>query len=151
MKYLFLVLFLPGCMPFAYAPKNKVDPALESQFTKFMELSAQKNVSIQAESITIEFTTHFNEPFWVGSCLVGKNVQPRIRILQSYWITASDARKEQLMFHELGHCLLGREHDQLMTVDQNETIPQSIMTSVMFDDRIYLRHHDYYIHELFGR
>lgn len=72
-----------------------------------------------------------------------------IFIDREYWDSASIARREQLIFHELGHCVLRREH--LLT--KRSGFPISLMYPEI--DRIpdfwYAIYRKIYLDELFQR
>lgn len=61
----------------------------------------------------------------VGLCRMwtGQKVYTQIEIDPSYWEKASEPHRRWLVFHELGHCLLGLEHDETM----EDGVPASIM------------------------
>ena len=61
-------------------------------------------------------------------------------------ISYSDAEKELLMFHELGHCVLDRRHRDTLTPHD---VPLSIMATIMIDVEVYKNNREYYIDELF--
>lgn len=65
-----------------------------------------------------------------------------------YWEDATELEKEQLIFHELGHCVLGREHND--KEDENGD-PISIMHPYTMDDHTYKRHREQYIKDLFTK
>jgi len=74
-----------------------------------------------------------------------------IHIDYEWWKKHSwDLRREQLVFHELGHCVLGRKHDSRMI--ERETVgyrPHSIMHPQIFADLSdYVIYKDSYIKEL---
>lgn len=48
-----------------------------------------------------------------GQCVVNDQSGLFIRIDPQYWSRASDLQKEFVVFHELGHCALGRAHQDL--------------------------------------
>jgi hypothetical protein len=66
-------------------------------------------------------------------------------------IVIQDNATMSVIFHELGHCLLGRSHDNSLL---SEGFPKSLMydTSEFFmDDRsIFLNNYKYYVDELFS-
>ena len=62
-----------------------------------------------------------------------KNFQKNILLDSQFWRRASEMEKEFLVFHELGHCYLGRSH--LDEVAQNGNC-QSMMNSGMGNCRI---------------
>ena len=79
----------------------------------------------------------------VGICYY---VTGNIEIDREYWNTHGEAAKEELIFHELGHCVLGREHNEHMIGD----CPASIMYPTLTPG-CYKKHKDYYIKELFDK
>lgn len=86
-----------------------------------------------------------------GHCSKSDNETPRIDLNENYWKFATDQQKEILLFHELGHCLLNREHDD--TLSSNKA-PASIMfTNELYLagtlDEYYRDHRDEYLKELF--
>ena len=54
-----------------------------------------------------------------------------IVIKQPYWNTLGDYGREQLIFHELGHCALNRDHDNNKDIYD---CPMSIMYQFTFGD-----------------
>lgn len=84
----------------------------------------------------------FKDSGVVGICYEG---QALVKLKISYWNKATDYEKEQLLFHELGHCLFAMEHDD--TINKKLLIPNSLMNSNMIDEDIYSAFHSYYIEE----
>lgn len=84
----------------------------------------------------------------VGVCLTGEGV-PTVFIYKSYFKQLTFEEREQLIWHELGHCVLGRDHD---ATHLNNGYPTSIMYPVVFgpaEMRYYHAHKDYYERNLF--
>jgi hypothetical protein len=59
-----------------------------------------------------EMTTSYEGA--VGYCYRATN---SIEILRSYWKETSPIRQQMLIFHELGHCLLGKKHSDAIFQD----------------------------------
>jgi hypothetical protein len=57
-----------------------------------------------------------------------------------------DADREELIFHEMGHCVLGRAHKSIKTA---EGIPASIMHPYRISNSVYKEYRDQYLNELF--
>lgn len=74
-------------------------------------------------------------PNWVGFCRRGTR---EVFLDEPFWDWATDLSREQIIFHELGHCVL----------DQMEHREDSIMRFVMWSDREYAARRDYFINEL---
>lgn len=59
-----------------------------------------------------------------GTCLRRDNAENEIRINRNYWNSADELEREFVMFHELGHCFLNRDHTE-------ETYPDGTCISIM--------------------
>jgi len=58
---------------------------------------------------------------------------------------------EMIIFHELGHCELGRPHSADLTrLPDGRIIPFSLMYAVLFLSTDYTQFHEHFIRELFG-
>lgn len=85
----------------------------------------------------------------VGLCVPDQE-QPAIFIKKSFFKNLDYDQQEQLMWHELGHCLLGKEHD---ASHLNNGYPTSIMYPVVFSPEemlYYVNHKEYYENNLFN-
>lgn len=69
-----------------------------------------------------------------------------IEIDQEYWKEISEKQKIDLIFHELGHCVLGRDH---VTPNGVEWCPKSFMNPSVMSDYCLENHYDDYIKEMF--
>ncbi len=82
------------------------------------------------------------------------------------WEGLDEPSREALLFHELGHCLLHREHDSkearipdLRSAAEKDprdgttefTGPKSLMNPTSVAGSVYLRNKGYYVKELFGK
>lgn len=78
-----------------------------------------------------------------------------INVSRTFWnsIYTTDDLREQVLFHELGHCVLGRGHNNLTGPLGIYTYAQlSIMNAVSFGNQPwYHNYKKYYYDELFGR
>lgn len=65
-----------------------------------------------------------------------------------YWNESDDLDRESLIYHELGHCILNREHNDFVIVyTDGRVIKKSIMNAYLFSE--YRKYRSYYIYELF--
>lgn len=85
----------------------------------------------------------------VGECHEDERGQKEIRINPGYFNNASDAQREMVIAHELGHCLLGKKHDNSYKTFEgfNGTYPTSIMNSFAFNEdqlKVYTANRHYY-------
>lgn len=83
-----------------------------------------------------------------GVCYIYSNNSREIIIRKDWWDSASDEDKESLIFHELGHCALDRDHDNEMTPDNNKA---SLMHQVIVRGHIFNAHRAGYVSELFTK
>ena len=89
-----------------------VDSELQPFFTLFEEEGKVRGRDINiAQANIIGILTDISAEAVVGQCVTNANSdQKTIRIDQTYWSTATAMEREFLIFHELGHCYLGRTH-----------------------------------------
>lgn len=79
----------------------------------------------------------------VGMCYY---VTGNIEIDRDYWETQDEFGKEELIFHELGHCVLNKGH--------NEHKMGECPASIMYPNLVpgcYKQHREYYLAELFDK
>ena len=69
-----------------------------------------------------------------------------IIINKKEWNQRSTIKQENVIFHEMGHCVLNRDHTQGLFEDD---CPKSIMYPSLMTDWCYLKRYDYYMKELF--
>lgn len=81
----------------------------------------------------------------IGLCVKGKS-RNTITLDTKFWNQVDEIRKETLLYHELGHCVLGRGHTS-KRMASGEYV--SIMTPYILSEKTYLAHREYYILELF--
>lgn len=143
---IYIALVLTACG----APKSnnpvsgneyRVGEDFQSYIDRFEELSFDRRPTV-IKSLIVKFG-ELDAPT-VGLCQVGSG-SPIITIDKEFWDAAGDAARENLMFHELGHCILLRDH--LTTKDDGVPI------SLMFPSIIpyyYEKNPEPYIDELYS-
>jgi hypothetical protein len=89
-----------------------VDAELWHLFEKFENEGKKRGVEIDLikEGITGEIGMTEN-PLWVGQCTHNVNEPNHVIINLNFWNSADDLKKEKIVFHELGHCYLGKGHN----------------------------------------
>lgn len=119
-------------------PPAKIDPILKPYFTQF-----ETDVNASTEYITGEFGT-LPMPT-VGQCAENGTFKT-VTIDPIYWANASESQRQQLIYHELGHCALNLKHIGTFKTDQ---CPTSIMYPYTFGDSYcYSNERNYYYQEL---
>jgi hypothetical protein len=138
LKYIVIILLLtaPAC---GKAPAVRVQELLY----KFEDDAARYSLHVDTDTLTVKFVDTIDGRF-VGACLL---ITREIWLVKSFWRRASGANQESLMYHELGHCLLDRGHN-----DNNNGpygLPSSIMRRTGLQGDVYETYRDYYLKELF--
>ena len=88
----------------------------------------------------------------VGVCITYSKHVKIIKINPRFWNKADDYEREALIFHELGHCELDKDHnDSLYEISEGHFIPASLMQSNLLDGNTYTTYHSYYMYELFKK
>ena len=82
-----------------------------------------------------------------ANCSITEGQTPVITVNETTWNQITEADRESMMFHELGHCVLLREHRA--DVD-NTGVPVSMMNPYALNTYIYESRRTVYIKELFG-
>jgi hypothetical protein len=110
-----------------------VDEQLWSLFEKF-EAEGKKqgiDIDLRSEDISGEIV-EIDEDRVAGQCNFNRTVPNHVTIDREFWNEASDLAKEFVVFHELGHCFLFRDHRE--DINTNGTC-KSLMRSGTGDCR----------------
>ena len=167
--YVALILVLISCK------KDSVDVevqyAISPEFTvyvnKFYEEAASRGITIAKENLIVKANLNLGQTDICGKCKQNAQYPTLQRTVEinteslACWKSMPENNREALVFHELGHCLLGRllHKDDLF----NDGSPKSIMISsnsdlyspcaYVFDEKPELCNktgrRKYYIDELF--
>lgn len=110
---LFLLSQVTGCQssPQPEPLQYSVPADVESYVKAFLEEASKRNVSVSAENLIVTFGTAQKEDI-CGQCVLEPGKTPQITLNNDAfcWQQASQQERECLVFHELAHCLLKREH-----------------------------------------
>lgn len=135
------MLLLSSCAGKVYLV---IDPDLQEYITRF-----ENDGDIKITNLVASFgnpgSNKNPDLLTVGVCKTGIGA-PNIVILKSYWESIDDLQREQLMYHELGHCILDRNHDS-RTING---CAFSIMHPYMISENCYEPARDVYVGELFN-
>lgn len=123
-----------------------IAPEAKQYVSRFVTTGASLGRHIVIDDLIVEFKAI--TPKWMGVCYYGQT--PRIVLNTYYWQWLNDLDREQLVFHELGHCVLNRDHnDQWITAPDGNYIQASVMNAYDFEWWKYDLYHDFYMRELF--
>lgn len=138
--FLGMVVALSGCGQEQAKEPAIVDEALASYLVKF-----ELDVGASTKDIDVVFGALDGDV--VGVCYAWTDGKRKIVIDKEYWDLEREEQKEELIFHELGHCAMGLDHDEGVSLVGTIYCPTSIMYPYTFD-YCYERYRDYYISEL---
>jgi hypothetical protein len=142
MKYVLLLLLLTSCGPHLNI-ESKYQPYVDA----FEKRAAMVGVPVKVTDLTILSVPTINRKDVIGNCSVPlyNFRSPTITISQEYWVNMDVYSREQLIFHEMGHCVLGRTHRS----ELNNHLHLSIMHPFSVPSDVYKANYVQYIHELF--
>ena len=145
----FMILFFQNCAPIHDV--QQADPSVnfvtDEEFTPFVrEFEFYHKAS--AAHVPIGFD---KLPAGIaGTCyrtrMNGVTIQAYIKIDKEYWPKMSEIQKVNLIFHELGHCVLNRGH---VESDSVRLCPTSFMHDSVMSTSCLKDHYDEYIKEMF--
>lgn len=148
MRRIFLTaLLLTGCGA-GPSPHNIID----KEFNKFIE-QFYKDVGMWfGGSIVLSSDAEFIANV-VGTCDYTQLTSKKntVRIKASFYNKATKETKTALLYHELGHCALGLDHDSRIIFNSYDTMsdcPNSIMHPTLVSDECIKANWQHYIEEL---
>lgn len=144
MKRYAIFLFLVGCGDNSQAT---IDPAFEPYVARFVLEGTAEGKEVDISKLSVNFSDETRSV--AGGIEFGSCTGHSIKIVRKFWQETSEANREALLYHELGHCVLRRQH--LGGTEESLGIPKSVMVSDSAIVAAYWRtNRDYYIHELFN-
>jgi len=97
-----------------------ITPDFEHQVQSFVSNGEARGVKVDISGLTMQFTRMFEGTSILGVCVPSDKT---VLINEDFWNKADPAERDFLVWHELGHCVLGRNHSTWM----HEGLPVSIM------------------------
>jgi len=167
MNYLYLILFtallsscgipLPLQKDLVVKDKNAIrqnattDPVFAS-FVQEFEIKGKAltgNANFTIGDVPINFGDT-EDPAFQGVCFVYSDGAKEIIIRKSWWDTVNNQEyRESLIFHELGHCALDRDHLDETASNGGLSYKISMMNSVILTPEAYQPNKSEYLEELF--
>jgi hypothetical protein len=142
---MFTALLLTACSSFR-SELNQTDERIDKEFSPHV-IEFQREFR-QVVRMPINFG--IEEPQLAGVCLVMEDGFRQILINKKTWGSLSHDQKEELIFHELGHCKLNLGHIEGQYLKTG--CPLSLMAPVLFSKHqalaCYSRHKDYYLGQI---
>lgn len=136
---------------------------LQETFVPFVkkfeeEIGVKVNIKITFPPAKYTDNSEYTQKRILGTCVTVKNsvtqevVEKYVEINPHFWIPeeTSYQEKEFVLYHELGHCLLGRGHvSGNIYSNKYGWIPKSMMANMSFGNKpYYSEYRSYYVEEL---
>ena len=123
--------------------------ALEDGVEDFKEANARHSAGFsdeEVDAVPIEFALLGSGV--AGLCVVFSNgLDPQIMVDQEFWDSANYDDRRSVVLHELGHCVIGRDHWDT----ELSSRPESLMFPAITDNMNYGSHEEEYQEELMTR
>ena len=160
MRWLPILLLLTGCITTNNTtvtrsssrdtdlPLYYIDSELVMYLASFKIEAHKQNYLVSSMPVTLIFGKSATReyPTSIGVCSV-TNGKLLIKIDRKYYFKSDVSHREELVFHELAHCLADREHCDYIDPSTNRNI--SLMSTSMREEDDYKGHRDEYLKELF--
>lgn len=144
-KYIMVLILLVSCG--SAPPPSKDNDAVQEEFkpyySEFIDDLNLRNRRVSYSGIAIKFDK-MKSSNNVGECHYSYP-KHTVKINRTFWDVSSNTTKKIIIYHELGHCMLYKEHsEKLNSINQ----PVSIMYPRVLYASVFLRDELQYINEL---
>jgi len=106
--YVLLFLLISSCEKEAMV---LIDAELQFYVDLFEEEAMKRNQDIHIDEIGIHASIEDIEGAVVGQCHHKENAPNAVLLDQKYWDNANEDERLFIVFHELGHCILKKDHN----------------------------------------
>ena len=104
----FFAIWISSMILFFTLPMNSIDKDLNSYYKEFMDLGKEHCNKIQKPNqFSIRFSKLTDDN--IGLCTVYIH-RKEVLIDENYWAISNLETRKQLVFHELTHCILDKNH-----------------------------------------
>jgi hypothetical protein len=137
MKYIVMILTLSSC---AKAELREFAPYAR----EFQAQAKVRRVLASLDGVDISVSNAIKAPI-LAVCY---QTEKRIEVAKYFLDKNGDDTQtlESVLFHELGHCVLGRQHLN----DSRDNLPMSLMNKNAVPGSLYWSNREYYLDELFS-
>lgn len=126
-----------------------IDADLTPYFERFKEEGALRGVVVDYDAQEVEgFIRSIDAENVVGQCSHSEESPNAVIVDPILWNNAIESKREQVIFHELGHCYLQRGH--MDEKDKNGTCLSIMHSNANICSINYLLNREYYLDELFN-
>lgn len=96
-------------------PLIDVESALKPYFVRFTTEAKARGIAVELSDHPLTgIISDIPTSQVIGQCSYSNDTPYKVTIDKPFWDKASDLGREFVVFHELGHCVLGRAHDESM-------------------------------------
>lgn len=149
MKKIILFIILLSLIVLDTCKKEDNQPIIDSDFQEYFDRflieASARSIPLNISELKVSYSNNF-----VRGCGAGYCDSKQVYINSECWESMKDIHKEILMFHELGHALLCRIHD-------NSKLPNGDLKTLMDSTDLYSAYtedtpekREYYLNELFN-
>lgn len=144
LNFLFLILVLSGCGRGLAGP-----PIDHGQFESYFQMFESESIAHGRDtygdnSMEIVMGT-LPSTVEVGVCEVDAFGR-KITIDQASWLNLDEGSRQNLIFHELGHCILNLNHDNSL---MSSGLPDSLMNAMILPRGVFMAFRVHYMDQLF--
>jgi len=128
-----------------------IEPKIDSEFKKYVEYFETKTGD--TVSVDMKFAV-IDDLRTVARCYMFEDKKYNyVEVDPDYWfMELNESEREEVILHELGHCIYLRDHDEMILKGKDFGLSQNIYKSIMypyvFGGDIYENHKQYYVDEL---
>lgn len=155
-KILFILISLLSVGCAKQVTSFNVDPALMPYYQKFIDSGKSRGTDYSTNDLVMQFGETQGQV--IGYCRKQESYNwnlftketvstPVVVVKPSWWANASEASKRELVYHELGHCLMNKEHN---TSRSSFGQPESIMYPYHIGGNFFSYWEANYLDQLFG-
>ncbi len=91
---------------------NEIAAELQTYVDDFVEEATTRGMELSLDDFDLGgYIENIEQRGTLGQCKSYTNGSTEIVIDEPYWNRVGETEREYLVFHELGHCLLDREHE----------------------------------------
>ena len=132
-----------------HTPALKIEDRYSPYVKAFEARAAMVGQNIVVNDLTIQSVPSIDDPSIIAVCAKtpDNSTVPLITVSQEWWPKLDVYSRENVIFHEMGHCVLNRGHRS----DGNNGLALSIMNPYIFGGSGYTTNYLHYIHELFAQ
>lgn len=129
----------------------QIDAELKPYVDMFLQDASRLGRNVTIGGLIVKFDNDLGNKNFIATCKTGSKMLPTITFSNNFYNYYKSRGMfndiEQVMFHELGHCLLGLQHND--AIDQRTRYPVSIMNTYHFSGDLYNKFRDSYLMQLF--